>query len=119
LLADGSTIYCGSDISNSVIGLRSVIGPHVTIRSSVIMGNDYFETDAQQTENRKLRRPDMGIGEGSTIESAIIDKNAYIGCHVHIRHLPDRPDFDSEDWVAREGLVIVPKGGVIPDGSVI
>jgi glucose-1-phosphate adenylyltransferase len=118
LLADGSCIY-DSDISGSVVGLRSVIGPNATIRSSVLMGADYYEADAAKAENLRLGRPNIGIGQGSTIDSAIIDKNARIGRNVHIRNLPDRPDFDSEDWVAREGLVIVPKSGTIPDGSVI
>ena len=118
LLADGSCIY-DSDITNSVIGLRSTIGPSATIRSSVLMGADYYEADATKAENRRLGRPNIGIGEGTIIDGAIIDKNARIGCNVHIRCWPDRPDFDSEDWVVREGLVIVPKSGTIPDGSVI
>jgi glucose-1-phosphate adenylyltransferase len=118
LLADGSCIY-DSDITNSVIGVRSTIGPRATIRSSVLMGADYYEADATKAENRRLGRPNIGIGEGTIIDGAIIDKNARIGRNVHIRCWPDRPDFDSEDWVAREGLVIVPKSGTIPDGSVI
>ncbi len=118
LLADGSCIF-DSDISNSVIGLRSIVGPHATIRSSIIMGADYYEEDSEKDENRQLGRPDVGIGSGASIECAIIDKNARIGRDVQIRHVPDRPDFDSEDWAARDGLVIVPKGGVIPDGTVL
>ncbi len=118
LLADGSCIF-DSDISNSVIGLRSIVGPHATIRSSIIMGADYYEEDSEKDENRQLGRPDVGIGPGACIECAIIDKNARIGRDVQIRHVPDRPDFDSEDWAARDGLVIVPKGGVIPDGTVL
>jgi len=118
LLADGCHIS-DSDICNSVIGLRSVIGPNATIRSAVLMGADFYETDAAKAANRRLGRPDIGIGEGTTIEGAIVDKNARIGRNVQIRHLPGRPDFDSEDWVAREGLVIVPKNGVVPDGTTI
>jgi glucose-1-phosphate adenylyltransferase len=118
LLADGSSIF-ESDIANSVIGLRSIVGPKATIRSSVVMGADYYEEAADKEENRRLGRPDVGIGAGSTIDCAIIDKNARIGTGVQIRNLVNRPDYDSEDWVAREGLVIVPKDGVIPDGTVI
>jgi glucose-1-phosphate adenylyltransferase len=118
LVADGCCIY-ESDITNSVVGLRSVVGPRVAIHSSVLMGADYYESDADKAENKRLGRPNIGIGEGATIESAIVDKNARIGRNVHIRHLPDRPDFDSEDWVARDGLVIVPKSAVIPDGAVL
>ncbi|MBN1135647.1 MAG: glucose-1-phosphate adenylyltransferase [Anaerolineae bacterium] len=118
LVAEGTCIY-HSDITNSVVGLRSIIGPRVTVHSSVLMGADYYESDAEKAENRRLGRPDVGIGEGAVIKGAIIDKNARIGRNVQIRHLADRPDYDSEDWVAREGLVIVPKSAVIPDGAVI
>lgn len=118
LLADGCHVF-GSDISNAVIGLRSIIGPDVTIRSSVIMGADYYETDEDKENNRSLHRPDIGIGEGSIIESALIDKNARIGKNVHIRHDPDRPEVEKPNWVAQDGLVIIPKGAVIPDGTVI
>jgi glucose-1-phosphate adenylyltransferase len=53
------------------------------------------------------------------IEGAIIDKNARIGDDVVIRHLPDRPDMETESYAARDGLVIVMKDGVIPNGTVI
>ncbi len=118
LLADGSQIY-GSQISNSVIGLRSIIREDTVIESSVLMGADYYETKEDQEENRSTGRPDVGIGPGTTIECAIIDKNARIGRNVHIRHLPDRPDEEHENWVAQDGLIIVPKSAVIPDGTVI
>jgi glucose-1-phosphate adenylyltransferase len=53
------------------------------------------------------------------VECAIIDKNVRTGRDVHIRHLPDRPDKETEDWVAPHGLLIVPKSAIIPDGTVI
>ena len=118
LLGDGCQIY-DAEIANSVVGLRSIVKPEVTIESSVLMGADYFETDEDREENRQLGRPDVGIGEGSLIESAIIDKNARIGRNVHIRHRPHRPDEETEDWVARDGLIIIPKSAVIPDNTVI
>lgn len=68
LLADGCCIF-ESELSNSVVGLRSVIGPHAAIRSSVLMGADYYETDEAKAANRRLGRPDIGIGEGSAIEA--------------------------------------------------
>jgi len=118
LLADGCHVF-ESDVSNSVIGLRSRIGPNVSIQSSVVMGADYYETDGQRAENQPRGRPDVGIGSGTRIEAAIIDKNARIGRNVRIRSLPDRPDEDQEDWVAREGLIIIPKSAVIADGTVL
>jgi glucose-1-phosphate adenylyltransferase len=83
------------------------------------MGADYYETDAERAENKRHGRPDIGIGQGSTVKDALIDKNARIGRNVQIRALPGRPDSETENWVARDGLVIVPKNAVIPNGTVI
>jgi glucose-1-phosphate adenylyltransferase len=106
-------------MADSVIGLRSRIGLNVTIRSSVIMGADHYETDAERAENERHGRPDIGSGQGTTVEDARIDKNARIGRNVQIRALADRPDAETENWVARDGLVIVPKNATIPDGTII
>ncbi|MEJ2149625.1 MAG: glucose-1-phosphate adenylyltransferase [Chloroflexota bacterium] len=118
LLADGCYVH-RSNVSNSVIGLRSIVGPNVAIDSTVMMGADYYETEIQREENIALGRPDIGIGAGTVIEGAILDKNARSGRNVIIRLIPDRPDSDAENWVARDGLVIVPKNAVIPDDTVI
>ena len=91
LLTDGCRIH-GATIHNSVVGLRSIIKSGVSIQSSIVMGGDYFETDGDLAENKQLGRPAMGIGEGTVIEGAIIDKNARIGRNVRIRALPNRPE---------------------------
>ena len=70
-------------------------------------------------ENKRIGQPNMGIGSGSVIECAIIDKNARIGRNVVIRAIPNRPDSDDEAWVARDGIICVPKGAIIPDNTVI
>lgn len=118
LLTDGCRIY-NATINKAVIGLRSIIGPNTTIQASVLMGADYYESAENRAKNRQIGRPDVGIGEGTRIEGALVDKNARIGKNVHIRHLPNRPDSEAENWVARDGLVIIPKNAVIPDGTVI
>lgn len=118
LLTDGCRIY-DAEINNAVVGLRSIIGSKVIINDSVIMGADYYESDDDRTKNQRLGRPDVGIGEGSIIEGALIDKNTRIGKHVHIRHLPDRPDETHQHWVASDGLVVVPKSAIIPNNTVI
>ena len=118
LLADGGRIQ-EATIRNSVIGLRSIIAQRVTIQRSVIMGADFYENASDSERNAREGRPDMGIGAGSVIEGAIIDKNARIGQHVIIRDLPDREDHEEENWVAREGIVIIPKNAAIPDGTII
>ncbi len=73
LLADGCRIL-DAEITQSVIGLRSLIDSQAIIRSSVIMGADYYETEKDIEENRRSNRPDIGIGKGADIEAAIIDK---------------------------------------------
>lgn len=118
LLTDGCRVY-DAKIENSVIGVRSTINSNAVIKSSILMGAEYQETDEQRAENKQLGRPDIGIGENSTIEAAIIDKNVRIGRNVHIRENPDRPDEENESWVASDGLVIVRKNAIIPDDTVI
>jgi len=118
LLADGCRVV-DSRITHAVIGLRSQIGPKVKIRSSILMGADYYETEADRTENERLGRTAIGIGDGTVIEGAIIDKNARIGRNVRIRHLPDRRDSETDNWVARDGLVVIPKNAAIADETVI
>jgi glucose-1-phosphate adenylyltransferase len=118
LLADGCRVV-DSRINHAVIGLRSQIGPKTQIRSSILMGADYYETEADRTENKRRGRPAIGIGEGTVIEGAIIDKNARIGRNVHIRHLPDRPDSETDNWAVRDGLVVIPKDAALADETVI
>jgi len=119
MLADGCLLR-DAIITDSVIGLRSIIGPGVRISRSVILGADFYEDEARRVANRERGRPDVGIGSGSTIEGAIIDKNARIGHNVVIRPHPEVIEMVEEgDYVIRDGLVIVPKNGVIPDGTVI
>lgn len=118
LLTDGCRIE-KSNISDSVIGLRSIIGADTTIRSVVMMGADYYETEENKKENQRLGRPDIGIGTGSNIKQAIIDKNARIGHNVTIRAIPDRPDETGANWVSRDGIICIPKNAIIPDGMVI
>jgi glucose-1-phosphate adenylyltransferase len=118
LMADGCRV-ADAEITHAVIGLRSQIGPQTRIRSSILMGADYYETEADRAENRRLGRPDIGIGHGTVIEGTIIDKNARIGRNVHIRHLTNRPDSETDNWVARDGLVVIPKDADIGNDTVI
>jgi glucose-1-phosphate adenylyltransferase len=118
LLADGGRIQ-EATIRDSVVGLRSIIGERVTMQHTVMMGADFYETPADVRENERLGRPSIGIHNGSVIEGAILDKNARIGSQVIIRQMPERADEDHENWIAREGIVIVPKDAIIPDGTII
>ncbi len=83
------------------------------------MGADYYETDEHKAFNREIGRPNIGIGAHTVISGAIIDKNARIGSDVTIRYHPEREDTDQGDWVSVDGIVVIPKNAVIPDGTVI
>jgi glucose-1-phosphate adenylyltransferase len=89
------------------------------MRNTIMMGANYYETDEQRAENKQLGQPDIGVGNGSTIEGAILDKKARIGRNVHIRYLQKRADSENDNWVARDGLVVIPKSAIIVDGTVI
>jgi glucose-1-phosphate adenylyltransferase len=115
LIADGCVIETGAVIERSVVGLRCRIGRNVTIRDSVIMGADYYESpEEMKLEGQTIP---LGIGEGTTIAGAIIDKNCRIGRNVRIANdarvesSPETP----QSMIA-DGIVIVQKGAALADG---
>jgi glucose-1-phosphate adenylyltransferase len=115
LVADGCTLV-DAHIERSVIGIRSRIGAGARILNSLILGADDYET---ANEGSGERLPPLGIGEGSLIEGAIIDKNARIGRNVRIVNAERRTDHDAERYFIRDGIVVIPKGGIIPDNTQI
>lgn len=114
LLAEGCCID-NADIRDSIIGLRSQICGGVKIERSIIMGADYY-VRPDQGENSSVP---MGIGENCEIEGAIIDKNTCIGKGVIIRSFPHGTDLDFDNWVVRDGIVVIPKSAVLKDGTYI
>ena len=119
MLAEGGWIM-DSDIRHSIVGVRSQIRRGVKIEDTIIMGADYYD-EFQRIDPDVVpegKNP-IGIGAGSQIQGAIIDKNARIGRNVVIRPFPPGTDLDGSDWVVRDGVVVVPKGGILPPGTVI
>jgi glucose-1-phosphate adenylyltransferase len=113
LVADGCQIGRGTVIEGSVIGLRTVIGDNVTIRNSVIMGADYRESK----EDIKEGQIPVGIGDGSVIEGTLLDKNCRIGKNVRITNAGAVENQGEDDPMqVRDGIPIVIKDAVIPDG---
>lgn len=116
LVADGCRIEHGTVIDQSLIGLRCVIGPDVTIRRTYMMGNDYYPWDPQAVSNNG-NGPALGIGERTFIEGAIVDKNCRIGSDVTIKLPPGFPvDGEHGPVLVRDGVICVPRDAVIPDG---
>ncbi|HEY0709975.1 MAG TPA: glucose-1-phosphate adenylyltransferase [Polyangia bacterium] len=118
LISEGCFIE-NADIESSVIGIRSRIGRGVKIRRSLILGADAYETTDEIEQALKGGEPPIGVGDDTIIDSAIIDKDARIGRGVRIINEAKIPERDGSNYFIREGLVIVPKGAVIPDGTVI
>ncbi len=115
LLAEGCSIV-DAEIRHSVIGLRSQICSGVKIVDTIIMGSDYY--DPVRCEPGSANVP-LGIGAGSQIEGAIIDKNARVGSGVVIRPFPRGVDYDGGLWVVRDGIVVIPKNTIIPNNTVL
>ncbi len=112
IVADGC-IISDAHIERSVIGVRSVIRTGATIRNSIIMGADYYETDPANTPQGV---PPIGVGRNCVIDRAIIDKNARIADGVVITPEGKPNDYDGGNYYIRDGIVVVPKNAVIPAG---
>jgi glucose-1-phosphate adenylyltransferase len=118
-LAEGCIIE-RADIRDSVIGLRSTIRADAHLVRTVMMGADFYEAPERKGENHRLGIPDVGIGRGSSIEGAIIDKNARIGENVTIRSHEEEEEYvETDNYTIKEGIVVIPKNAIIPDGAVI
>jgi glucose-1-phosphate adenylyltransferase len=114
-------ILSGVYARNSIIGLRSRIEKGTRIEDSIVMGSDFFESLESLQTNLKNNIPHVGIGENTIIRKAIIDKNTRIGKNVQ---LINSRGIENEDGVngiyyIREGVIIIPKNAIIPDGTVI
>jgi glucose-1-phosphate adenylyltransferase len=116
LISDGCYIDHGAVIENSIIGLRCRIGPNVHIRDSVIMGNDTYQAPQEMADDLARGVPPIGIGEGSIVEGAIIDKNCRIGRNVRVVNetkVENTPDEGPAQ--VRDGIMCVPKEATLPD----
>ncbi|MEK6334104.1 MAG: glucose-1-phosphate adenylyltransferase [Acidobacteriota bacterium] len=120
IVSDGCIIN-GAKISNSVIGLRSRIGGGAQIEASYLMGADYYQTLEDMEADRAGGTPWIGIGEGATVRRAIIDKNTRIGANVRLLNEAgvDNADGPGGSYYIRDRIIIVPKNGLIPDGTVV
>ncbi len=111
ILAEGAIVE-SSRLSQSIVGIRSSIH-NATIERSLIMGVDSHYPQAP------VDAPPVGIGPGTVIRNAIVDKNARIGRNVQIINAAGVQNADNEAWAIRDGIVAIPKNAIIPDGTVI
>ena len=117
MVAEGAIVEA-SRLVRSIVGIRSRIGKGTTIENSIIMGNDYYQS-GDDFEKSSSKKPTMGIGQRCFISNCIIDKNACIGHDVRIVGGSHLQDGDYPLHHVRDGIVIVRKGTVIPDGTSI
>src|SRR5437762_2453367 len=120
IVSEGCIIN-GAKINNSLIGLRSRLGNGSQLEASYIMGADYYQTLEDMQADIAAGRPWIGVGEGSIIRRAIIDKNARIGAGVRLLNEAGVEEADGPDgsYYIRDRIIIVPKNGLIPDGTVV
>lgn len=116
LISDGCIIHA-TEISDSIIGIRSRIGSNTFINRSVVMGNDYYQALHDLSELDKVNL--LGIGKDCTIKNAILDKNVKIGDNVSIIGGEGLPDDEQETHCIKDGIIILRKGAIIPDNTSI
>ncbi|MCB2156656.1 glucose-1-phosphate adenylyltransferase [bacterium] len=111
-IAEGSNIE-GATINNSIIGLRTRVQEGALIEDSIVMGGDWYEPrdlDGKMT---------LGVGPDSVIKRCIVDKNARIGRGVKLINEKGLQEAEGDNYIIRDGIIIIPKGVTIPDGTVI
>jgi glucose-1-phosphate adenylyltransferase len=120
ILSDGVTVK-DSSLLNCVIGIRSIINPKSKMENVLMLGADYFEGDEDFARFSETGQIPIGIGEGTEIRNAIIDKNARIGKNVKIINSAGRNFYKSPDskFYIDEGIIVIPKDAVITDNTII
>jgi glucose-1-phosphate adenylyltransferase len=120
IISDGCIIN-GAKITNCVVGLRSRISKGVQIESSFMMGADFYQTFEEMRNDSDKDLPRVGIGEGTVVKRAIIDKNARIGKNARLLNEAGVIEADGPDgsYFIRDSIIIVPKNAVLPDGTTI
>ncbi len=119
VIGDGS-IIADSRIKRCVFGIRSFVEEGCVLEDVIVMGSDYYETDTQLEANATAGRPHLGLGKGCRINGAIIDKNARIGpgCVLNGTGKTDGT-YANGAVIVRDGVLVVPKGAILPPGTVV
>jgi glucose-1-phosphate adenylyltransferase len=118
VVSDGCIINHAT-IAHSIIGLRCLVDSGTVLNRVILLGSDYFESLGSIDENTSSGRPRVGIGANCRIENTIVDKNARIGDNVVISPAGKPENVDHPMYFIRDGIVIIPKNGIIPHGTII
>jgi glucose-1-phosphate adenylyltransferase len=120
-IAAEGCIITNASISDSIVGVRTIIETGSSLNGVVCMGADYYESDIQKQKNTEAHRPNLGIGKGTLVKRAILDKNVSIGenCRIGVDDSINRIDGTYNDYHIVDGIVVIPKGTVLYPGTVI
>lgn len=117
IIAPGSIVNAAR-VRRSVIGIRSHIRSGSTLENTVMMGAQFVESEEDQVRNKALGRPDIGVGHDCHIEGAIIDMNARIGNNVRLSGAGKADKLEDGPIFVRDGVLVVTKNAIVPDGTV-
>ncbi|MEF8817541.1 MAG: glucose-1-phosphate adenylyltransferase [Salinibacter sp.] len=118
LIAEGSLLE-NSQVSQSVVGIRSYVGPDTTLKNTVMLGADHFRWHEMEERGFVEGPADPGIGKESYVEGAIIDKNVSIGKRCIIKNQDNVQEAEEDKYHIRDGIVVIPKNTHIPDDTII
>jgi glucose-1-phosphate adenylyltransferase len=119
-IAAEGCIITNASITNSIVGVRTIIESGASLNGVICMGADMYESEIQRQKNAEARIPNIGIGKGAIVKGAIIDKNACIGegCRIGIDDL-NRSDGNYGHYHIVDGIIVIPKNAVLYPGTVI
>jgi glucose-1-phosphate adenylyltransferase len=119
-IASEGCIITNANITNSIVGIRTIIESGSSLNGVVCMGADYYETEEKKAEKAEARIPYIGIGRGASIKGAIIDKNVCVGegCRIGIDDIK-RTDGNYGHYYIVDGIIVIPKNTVLYPETVI
>ena len=119
-IAAEGCIITNANITNSIVGIRTIVETGSSLNGVVCMGEDYYETDIQKAQNAEARIPNVGIGRGAIIKGAIIDKNVCVGegCRIGVDDIR-RTDGNYGHYYIVDGIIVIPKNTILYPGTVI
>ncbi|AHG88950.1 glucose-1-phosphate adenylyltransferase [Gemmatirosa kalamazoonensis] len=119
IIGEGSVII-DADVSNSVVGIRSYLAHQTKLHRVIFMGADYYGWAGPEATGRVQDAPSYpGVGEGSRIENAIVDKNVSIGRNCVITNTRGVQEGEGPGFYIRDGIVVILKNATIADGTII
>jgi glucose-1-phosphate adenylyltransferase len=119
-IAAEGCIITNASISNSIVGVRTIIETGSSLNGVICMGADFYESEPQKQQNAEARVPNIGIGRGTIVKRAIIDKNACIGedCRIGVDDIA-RNDGNYGQYYIIDGIIVIPKNAALYPGTVI